>query len=263
MSRLLEFENLHNTRDLGGMKTADGRMIKSGMLIRSGHLSEITQGDAKALENMVSVIVDLRSESERAEKTDVVIPGVTYYAFPVLNSLAAGITKDEQSNRNLFSNFVLKPKEAKEYMCNMYRSFAENESIPEAYGAFLKILMQEHNRAVLWHCTAGKDRAGIASVLVEEILGIPRDEIVADYLKTNDYIKADIEFLTAFVKGKLCMDNPVADESLQYLFGAEEEYIGTFYKAVEEKYGSMEKYISCALKVGEEEIGVLKKMYLA
>ena len=60
MSKLLLFEKLHNTRDLGGMKTADGRTVQAGRLFRSGHLSDLTAADADVL----SELIDTRSDSD-------------------------------------------------------------------------------------------------------------------------------------------------------------------------------------------------------
>ena len=262
MSILLPFESLNNTRDLGGMKTKDGKIIRPGKLIRSGHLSELTKLDQEKLGKMLSVIIDLRTDNERKEKPDDSFPGVQSFVFPVMESMSAGITRDEASIQEVFSSLLLKPTEAKEYMTSMYRNFANSESAAEAYSQFLNVLLSEHDKAVLWHCTAGKDRAGIASVLTEWILGISKEDIVADYYASSKYLKEDVLFLTEYVKHMAGIDDPVADESLEYLFGAEEDYIMAYFNAVEESYGSMESYLKKALSWDEEMSKKLRAMYL-
>ena len=261
LSTLLSFENLRNTRDLGGMKTRDGQYIRPGMLFRSGYLSELTPADIDRLSGLAGVIVDLRSDGERAEKPDTEIPGAEVIHLPVIGRLTAGITREEQSDRDAIQNLLLKPDEAKEYMCRMYRAFAVGQAV-EQYQAFLQILLREE-RPVLWHCTAGKDRAGIAAVLTEEILDIPREVIFADYLATNQYLAGDIRFLTEFIKEKTHADSSLADESLRYLFGADESYLKAYYETVEEQYGSIQHFIRDGLHLKEEDISVMKKKYLA
>ena len=73
-STLLEFEKLHNTRDLGGMKNSDGRSIVPGKLIRSGHLSKLPESDIIKLQEMIDTIVDFRSDEELEENPDVIFP---------------------------------------------------------------------------------------------------------------------------------------------------------------------------------------------
>lgn len=124
-------------------------------------------------------------------------------------------------------------------------------------------LLQNTQKAVLWHCTAGKDRAGIAAALIEEILGVSRKDIVADYLKTNEYLKGDIEFLTRFIKKQAGTESSVADESLHFLLGADEAYINAYYAAVEEHYGSFDQMVRKGLRLTDEKIDALKNRYLS
>ncbi len=148
----------------------------------------------------------------------------------------------------------------------MYRSLALSEGISTQYAAFIRLLLEEHEKAVLWHCTAGKDRAGIASVIVEEILGIPREDIIADYLKTGEYLTGDVNRLVAFIKKMVAkvmtFDDELASESLQYLFSTEKEYIEYYYQALEEKFGSFENYIRKGLGLMEEEVSEFREKYL-
>ena len=69
-------------------------------------------------------------------------------------------------------------------MIRMYRAFAGDYAV-KGYAEFVRLLLQGNKKAMLWHCTAGKDRAGTAAVIIEEILGIPREVIIADYLTTT------------------------------------------------------------------------------
>lgn len=261
-STLLSFEKLHNVRDLGGMTTRDGRTIRPGKLIRSGHLSNLADNDREQLTGMISAIADFRSHKEKGRQPDMEIPGADYYHIPIVDDLTAGITREEEADKTAVALLLLKPKEARKYMSRMYEDFVRSDYGVSQYAEFLRLLRRPHENAVLWHCTAGKDRAGIGAVLIEEALSVNRDEIIEDYLLTNVYLADDIRFLSEMVKKKEGTTDPLADESLKYLFGADEEYILSFYKAAEEKYGSVEGFLQKGLGIGPEDRAALEKIYL-
>jgi len=261
MSQLVIFDQLRNTRDLGGMETMNGRRIIHGKLYRSGHLNSLSGSDRDKLARIAPVIIDFRTDAERKEKPDQEIPGTESIHIPIVDDLTAGISREQGSLMEIFRRFILNPEETKQYMCNMYRAFASDKSVRK-YAAFADLLLSIRNKAVLWHCTAGKDRAGIASVIVEEMLGIPRDTIISDYLKTNEYIEQDNRILSGYIKKQCGIADPKADESLRYLFGAEREYIETYYQAVNEKYGNMDGFIRDGLCITAEKLEQMKEKYL-
>ena len=178
-SRKLNYKSLPNIRDLGGMRTDDGRQIKSGKLIRSGHLSRMPEDEVSALAGLVGAVIDFRSDGERIENPDALLADAEYYHFPVVQSLTPGVSREEESDRRAISQLLFTPEEAKNYMVEMYRSLASDYAVAQ-YAEFVRLLLQGNKKAVLWHCTAGKDRAGTAAVIIEEILGIPREVIIAD-----------------------------------------------------------------------------------
>ncbi|MBP3897099.1 MAG: tyrosine-protein phosphatase [Mogibacterium sp.] len=255
-----EYKKLNNTRNLGGMKTVDGRKIQHGLLFRSGHLSGMDPSDAQKLHDCVRTIIDFRTDRERVEKPDTELPGVSYIHIPVIGSSKAGITREERSDRELFIAFLRKPQEAKEYMCEMYKGFT-TEHPAKQYSRFVRVLADAEG-GVLWHCTVGKDRAGIASVIVEEILGVPREDIIADYMATADYLAQSNRVFMEHVKKKLGMDDSSVDEAFRYLLGVDKEYINTFYTAVSQKYGDMKGFLHDALAVSDEMITDLRTRYL-
>ena len=258
----MEFEKLHNTRDLGGMRTGDGRVIRPGKLYRSGQLSDVSDGDMKSLSSHIHTIIDFRTEKERRDEPDREIPGVRNLHIPILDDLTAGITREKEADQDAIKRFLLKPEEAIHYMCKMYRRFASDQAVSR-YRRFIEVLLEAEG-PVLWHCTAGKDRAGIASVIVEEILGVKREDILDDYLKTNDYLSQDISFLIDFVLRQAGLDgtdNSVAREAMRILFGAQKDYLREYYDAVTSKYESMDGLIRDGLGVNESKKKRLREMY--
>ncbi len=262
-SKLLSFEKLHNIRDLGGIYTADGRRIVNGRLVRCGNLSELSENDKAAFASLADTLIDFRTDGERAEKPDIEMPGIRYHHIPILDSLTAGIIREKGSDQDIFARLGADPEKARQYMCDMYHAFAESDFAASQYANFIRLLMQPREKALVWHCTAGKDRAGIGAAIIEEILGVKRDDAVDDYLMTNVYLKEDIAFLTEFVKGQAHEAGMIKDEAMRYLLGAERDYIEEYYHTIDCKYGSFDLFIGNGLKITAKDIQKLQSLYLA
>ncbi|MCR5809068.1 MAG: tyrosine-protein phosphatase [Clostridiales bacterium] len=160
---------LKNVRDLGGTAAADGRRVKYGMLIRSSNLSEAEPAELSS----VSAVIDLRTPEEREEAPDMTF-GREYLPLPIFEGAMPGISREKASSPMFVPD-----------MAELYAGI-----INECGAAFGKILgaVMAHDYkkgAVLWHCTEGKDRGGITAALILSALGVGREEIVADYMKTN------------------------------------------------------------------------------
>ena len=262
MSERMKMNRLNNTRDLGGMITADGRRIRPGKLIRSGHLYYADEADCALLADTVSVIVDFRTARETAEKPDPVFPGVKYHALPVLTESSAGITREEGTDRNSMVSLMREPESAKAHMCRMYRTIGSSPECAARYETFVRILLENREKAVLWHCTAGKDRAGFASVIIEELLGVSRADIYEDYLMTNVFLREEVDALMGELKQMAGAGDAVSEESMRILFSADREYLDALYDAIEETCGGMETYLRDVLHVSDADRAILKERYL-
>lgn len=262
MSRLLKFDRLPNLRDLGGMPAINGKRIREGKLVRSGHLAELSEGDRQKLREMTALIVDLRTDEERSEKPDAAIPGVESVHIPIFDRQVAGITRERSADREAFAAFLSAQEAAERYMNEIYRAFVFNDYSLAQYETFIRLLLERRDGAVLWHCTAGKDRAGVASVILEELLGVPREAIREDYLRTNRCLEGEVEKLTALLAQQSGEAVPAAKASVRALLLAKEEYLDTFYRAVEERFGSFDTYLKDGLYLSQDDIGRVRENYL-
>ena len=161
---------IQNRRDLGGLKTKDGRIIRSSMLIRSAHLHEAMPEDLRG----ISAVIDLRTPQEREEAPDKTY-GAECLPMPIFDGTTAGISHENGQENHLFPDMSI-----------LYRRL-----MTECTASFASVLnaIVRHDfssGAVLWHCSEGKDRCGMTTALVLELLGVDRDVIVHDYLKTNE-----------------------------------------------------------------------------
>ncbi|MBR1582658.1 MAG: tyrosine-protein phosphatase [Spirochaetales bacterium] len=268
MSTRIELETLANTRDLGGMFVSDGRRIRKGRLIRSGQLVGISSSDKAILSSLVDTVVDFRTPEEIKDQPDDSMDGVKHISIPIVESFTAGVSREEQSDEELISNLAFRPEAAREYMRTMYRKFVTGFCTTR-YSKFLKILLEDHEKAVLWHCSAGKDRAGIGAVIIEEILGVPRESIIADYNRTREFLSPYTEGYVSFVKSELGKlrklseeETAVVEESMRSLFGLEGSYLEAYYEEVRKQFGSYEAFIREGLGLSADQIQQLRDKYL-
>lgn len=262
ISQRIEFENLLNTRDLGGMTGADGRKIRSGKLYRSGHLFAATPKDLETLSGMIDTSVDFRSNQELIEKPEHPMPGVRYLHIPILDERNAGVERDENSFAEVRRRMIHDSNIAKGYMTRTYEGFISNDHSVSQYERFIRMLMEDHPKGVLWHCTAGKDRAGFATIIVQELLGVSREDIREDYLFTNICLEPEITDLTREVLKIPGVDPDVASRSVSYIFAAHEDYLDTVYQELDKKYGGFPNYLREALHITKDEQERFRDMYL-
>ena len=249
--RLLPMDGSHNTRELGGYKTTEGKSIKWGMLFRSDKLSDISETDQKYLQALgIEKIVDFRSEEEKTEDPDVIPAGISYVEMPIsvdgaMRSKIEAVLKGETD------------KEVESFLIDANREFVTNYT--GVYENFLRGLIDE-DAPTLFHCTAGKDRAGFAAAITLIALGVSKADVINDYMKTNAFTQERIEEILGQIK---LMSLYQADvEILRPLLGVEQIYIETAFKTAEEKYGSLENFIRVGLNISDADIKKLRNKFL-
>lgn len=255
---------VHNTRDLGGLPAADGRTVAPCRLIRSGDLHHCTSDDLAELvdQHYMKRVIDLRTKAERHEAPDPTskLPSVTFVDLPVFTEAALGITHEHDALKSL-SAFRESGTSIFDIVKNLYKECLLSETGMGAYHRFLSLLLEAQEGATLWHCTEGKDRAGLAAVLVECALGVPEEYIVRDYLATNLFVRSWAEKALDALGRHGLLDH--VDASIDAVFYANLDYYQTAKKAVEKEYGSFDGYLTEALHFGQPEQEELRQRYLA
>lgn len=262
----IELEKLFNTRDLGGIPTTDGRHIRKGRLLRSGQLWGATARDISTLINEYKLarIVDFRTETERREKPDPQIDGVTYTANPVFREEMLGMTRDTRSDMDTLTAMMTASDrgsaDPRAFMVSMYRSVASMEYSQQQYRRFFDILLAAESGATLWHCSAGKDRVGIATALLLTVLGVDRDTIAEDYLLTGRYVRITIDLVLAKVKDRYDRDD--LDQCISAFLGVHRDYLEAFFGEACQISGDTGAYLRDKIGIGDDEQRRLKDMYL-
>ena len=258
----LKLKKLFNTRDLGGMPTEDG-VIKKGKLIRSGKLYKIPESTIEALKKMnVTTVVDLRIFTECEQHPDTLWDGVKYVHLPVLCTATTGITREKSMSKTMaIESRRIKDEfgTADNYMVEMYRSILFSEE-PKKYLSEAIHLIIENEDCILWHCSGGKDRAGIIAMLIEGILGVDEKIILQDYIASHYFQRARF-FWNRF--GLVIA--PLHLRFKRILFGmmaAKPVYLKTPIDDMKQKYGSITGYCKQELGITDEDIATLKRKYV-
>ena len=268
LSKHIDFKGMNNLRDLGGMTNVLGKKIKSNLLFRSDHLHNATQADMEKLKKLgARYILDLRNLEERTEQPDQKIEGITYIPMPLNPERNAGIAKDKKSREELQKDAIEKTStDPKFFFYEMSGYYADYATVPYTFHQmhnFFQTLLQT-NGGVLWHCAGGKDRTGILTVLLCEVLQISKKDIEADYLATNLYKQKEADTEIINIQKILPPDCPpdVAVYMTKYTWLAHIEYLQHFYNLIEENHGSIQNFLRNAVGLTEDEENALRNKYL-
>ena len=255
-SRYIDLPGMNNTRDLGGMRTKDGRTIRPNMLYRSSKLGGLRDPDW--FTRNVSLVVDMRSSREADENPDPRIPGVEYLHLPIFEVQASGVTRDRESERRMAAP---DPETAIARMAAVYARFVSDDFCLSQYRRFIRLLFEPREKALLWHCSAGKDRTGTGALFIQELLGVSREDIMADYLITNEYIKDEVRQLAERIAAQ-SGDGEAAKKGTLAFLDANERYPLAVYEQAQVRYGSFDRFLREGLGVSDAEREELRRRYL-
>ncbi|MDU0342546.1 tyrosine-protein phosphatase [Bosea rubneri] len=257
----LGITSVPNLRDVGGYATVDGRVVRTGLVYRSDQLNPISPDDLKKIAALgLTTDFDLRTAEERSAHPDKLPSGVTNVWLNVLADA-------DQSSLARLEKLLLDPKQANaalgggkaEAMFEQaYRDFVSLPSAKRAYRQLFLSLGESGKLPSLFHCTTGKDRTGWAAAALLALLGVPRDKVMEDFLRSNDYtLPAYKKTIDAFVTAG-------GDaEIMTALLGVKSEYLQASFDEVQSKYGSIDLYFSEGLGIDAKGQTALRNFYLA
>lgn len=246
-----------NFRDIGGIKNKDSKQIKKGIFLRSGELSSLSKEDEKRLETTYRLgkIVDLRSEAEVQERPDMSVPKAEYIHIDILEDI-----QDEGASIEDFVK-IGSPEKSASYMEKLYADIALNKTSQKGYNQFFEeILALPKEESVLFHCFAGKDRTGIAALLVLETLNVPKEAIYTDYLLTNNLRKKENAMILEQAKKAQLEEANL--EALHVALNVESRYLDNFYQTVEKEYGNISTYLKQAIGIDKGSKEALNHRFL-
>ena len=222
--RVLALQGATNFRDLGGYVGHGGRPLRWRRVFRSDHLAGLTAADREALATLgVARSLDFRGVAERAAEP-YELPGLVQHSLAIEPSVAQRMGDLERSG------LELTPERMVGLMTELYlRLVGPNAA---RFAEFFEHL-RASDEPLVFHCTAGKDRTGIAAALLLLALGVPRDEVMRDYLLTNEVYRHPH------------VASPrLSAEALAVLWSVRPEYLTAALTAIEAAPGGLEGYLT-------------------
>lgn len=240
ITRELTLEIAHNVRHIGGYRTADCRAT-SEQVIRAAGLQRLTAAGLQALaDHGVMTIVDLRSsvERERDVTPDVTVHAIKHIFAPVFEQDASpvGLGEDFHGFATVYARMLETGREA-------YRVLFETIAGSEGY--------------VLFHCAAGKDRTGVATALLLDLVGVPDETILNDFALSAALLEPLLEQWLPRMK-----ERGIDESRGRALLAANPDDMAATLAHIRARFGSAEGYVrDIGLAAGQVE--ALKARVLA
>lgn len=241
----LRITSVVNFRDVAadGLRLPAGGRMATGVVYRSAGLTGLSATDSRALVKAgLSQVIDLRTEATAARRPDPAIPGVKHHLvnvlaapkFPAVNARTVGV--------------------AQAYMRKLNRDFVDSAGRRGKIAKVLELIAAADG-PVLIHCTEGKDRTGWLSAVLQLTAGASRQQVLAEYVKTNVYRAPQID---AAYRAKLKSSGLKAARVQLALSRVQSEYLGAGLDELEVKYGDISGYLTKGLGLSASTVHKLR-----
>lgn len=250
-----------NLRDMGGWRTAAGATVLGGRLYRSAGLARATESDVAQLGRLgIRTVFDLRTDGERSAQPDRLPERATLVVADVLGD------RDDSVPAHMFG-LLADPVRATQALAGgraealLTQAYEQIVTLPSAHAAFSALyrhLARSGADPVLVHCTTGKDRTGWAAAALLLLLGVPEDDVMAEYLLTNEQLLPALSpMFTAFAEagGDPAVLHPV--------LGVRAEYLRHALDLVQARHGSIEAYFAGPLGLDGGVRAALRERFLS
>ncbi len=252
----LPFAGGSNFRELGGYTADEGKTVRWGQIYRGIPTGLLTsEADRPRLDGLgLRLILDLRSSAEAAKLPDYVPDGARLVQI-------CGLCDDAGQE------ISFAPGEIQRLMANapadtsipqmMYRRMlCGNKAFKELFRA-----LEAGETPILFHCSAGKDRTGVAAMLILLALGASDETICADFARTNLCRAAEIEKALAEHAAEIAAD-PAQKLRWQTAAGVDPEAAPFVLRTIRQAYGSAESYLEAEYGLTPARLMRLRRMYL-
>lgn len=250
-------QGIHNLRDYGGYAAAEGGRVKTGVLLRSGQHMEASEADLALIDALdIRTVIDLRGNSERAG-----FPCRRHANFAAQVIVYDGETTNSPPHEGGGGVVTMTPQKARERMLAVYTRMPVNPAMVDMFTRYFKAL-DENDGGSLVHCFAGKDRTGIAAALLLHALGVHHDDIVAEFLLTNDAPTRHVLERQSLPRMEVHYGT-IDPEALRNLMGVLPEYIETYFAEITRDHSSVDAYLEQTLGVDEARKARLRAKLVA
>ena len=241
--RVLPLQGASNFRDLGGYRSSDGRALRWRRLFRSDHLHGLTDVDKRQLQVIgLAQSFDFRGHSER-EAASYQVPGLEQHSLAieptVVQALQAELARDGTLSVPLVTSM----------MQDLYRELVNVQA--QRFAQLFDHLLRAQ-APLVFHCTAGKDRTGLAAAWILLALGVPRDVVMQDYLLTNQLLRRE----------RAQHSDMFPAQAAAVLWSVQSSFLETALHAVDVEHGGFASYLRHQLGVTPAKLRELEAKYL-
>lgn len=242
LPRVLPLRGATNFRDLGGYRGHGGRPLRWRRLFRSDQLGDLTGSDHQALRRLgVAASFDFRGADERAA-APYDVPGLVQHALPIEPTVAQRMQEISGAGRALTAKVV------QGLMEDLYRGLVNHRA--ERFSQLFTHLLNAE-APLVFHCTAGKDRTGVAAALILLALGVPRATVMQDFLLTNEVFKPP------------WVPRPDVDPAVRRaLWGVQASYLQAAFDVLDGDHGGPEPYLRQKVGLNDGQLELLAMRYL-
>jgi len=239
--------SVSNLRDMGGYQTRDGREVARGLVYRSDAFVGMSAEDIKKIEPLgLKNDYDLRVTAEAKAAPDELPANVRHHLLNVMADVKPTDLPD-------INGLLRKPKEANAVLgdgkvealfVSGYREFITLPSAKRAYRTLFISLADGKNLPAVFHCASGKDRTGWAAAALLTLLGVPKEMVIVDYLRTNEYtLPQSASVIDGFVAAGGERAIPEA------IIGVKSAYLQASFDEMQKRYGTIEAYFAKGLGI--------------
>lgn len=245
-----------NLRELGGLQTEDGRHVRRGLFFRGSALAGLSESErARVDDTGLRYLLDLRAAGEAKPAPDYVPEGCAYER---IGGMRFPDGSEVDFSPEMIARFEREMPDALKngnFMRDLYTGMAFGN--PAVHALVTHLVAGE--APLYFHCTAGKDRTGVCALVIGLILGIRRDELLEDFLLTNEYRASIIES----VADRMPAGTPPEEiERWKRANGVNADDLLAVIEAVEERHGSVEAYLADEFGLEANDLVVLRDRYL-
>lgn len=254
-NRIIPFDGTVNFRDLGGYKNDKGQEVKWNKIYRSDSLSSLSERDQEKLEKMKVVVdCDLRSSNEQEMAPDRIWDNARVIDCHLYAEGKNGQFEREERPVYKFFHHIPEPES---YLGQIYQDVLLSPKSQKAFArVFACLLSLDEDEALVYHCSAGKDRTGMMSALILTGLGVDDETIAKDYLLTNELysfglrkeLPSDTEMLKIVNRMNVTQGEGTAIKGIT--------------ETIREGFGGFEHYFTKILGFSKEDLNHFRKMYL-
>ncbi|TQN32304.1 protein-tyrosine phosphatase [Haloactinospora alba] len=275
-----------NFRDVGGYATHNGERVRSGVLYRAGTLHRLEESDLAALRSLgLRQVVDLRTETERAREADRIPDGAEYVPLDVTPTKSppsapagereprshgspapgsSGTPEAPSPNADLVTlladaeraHALLADNGAERFMHGVNRMLVASDEACSGYRELIQRAAAGPG-ALVFHCSAGKDRTGWGAAVLLRLLGVPTETVVADYLASNARLGGLEDWAHLLVR-----NYGFAPEAFLPLVEVRREYLETAFAEADRLHGSFDAYVRDGLGISQRTVRELRERML-